>query len=185
MSIHALIGVTTRFESNINETPLPRGRDVTPLPTLPLYLVHVGYCVCYSRTRVPFICYSSEGASERCVRFSYGPTSIGRRPRHPHERVSKRLPHLYFQTMAKTPAKTPAKTKTRVKGAVAKTRAKTRFKGNSRPTIPEWVTGVHVSKGKFRAQIRTGERTMFIGRFPTWQEAARAFDAVAKVARGA
>ena len=35
MSIHALIGVTTRFESNINETPLPRGRDVTPLPTLP------------------------------------------------------------------------------------------------------------------------------------------------------
>ena len=172
MTIHALVGVTTRFESNINETPLPRGRDVTPLPTLPLYLVHVGYCVCYSRTRVPFICYSSEGASERCVRFSYGPTSIGRRPRHPHERVSKRLPHLYFQTMAKTPAKTPAKTKTRVKGAVAKTRAKTRFKG------------VDVSKGLCRAQIRMGERMMFIGRFRTWQEAARAYDAVAKLIRG-
>ena len=74
--------------------------------------------------------------------------------------------------MAKTPAKTPAKTKTRVKGAVAKTRAKTRFKG------------VDVSKGLCRAQIRMGERTMFIGRFPTWQEAARAFDAVAKLIRG-
>ena len=91
--------------------------------------------------------------------------------------------------MAKTPAKTPAKTKTRVKGAVAKTRAKTRFKGNSRTTIPELVTGVRFHRTKYLAEIGLGlqgkGKVVHIGCFPTWQEAARAFDAVAKVARGA
>ena len=60
---------------------------------------------------------------------------------------------------------------------------------NSRTTIPEWVTGVRFHQKKYRADIKLGlqgkAKMVHIGRFPTWQEAARAFDAVAKVARGA
>ena len=55
---------------------------------------------------------------------------------------------------------------------------------NSRPTIPEGVTGVDVNQGSCRARIEMGGRTLFIGRFPTWPEAARAYDAVAKLIRG-
>ena len=60
---------------------------------------------------------------------------------------------------------------------------------NSRPTIPEWVTGVRFHQTKYVAEIQLGlqgkGKMVHIGRFPTWQEAACAFDAVAKVARGA
>ena len=60
---------------------------------------------------------------------------------------------------------------------------------NSRPTIPEWVTGVRFHQKKYLAEIGLGLQgkgnVVHIGCFPTWQEAARAFDAVAKVARGA
>ena len=59
---------------------------------------------------------------------------------------------------------------------------------NSRTTIPEWVTGVRFHRTKYLAEINLGLQCkwkgLFIGCFPTWQEAACAFDAVAKVVRG-
>ena len=58
---------------------------------------------------------------------------------------------------------------------------------NSRPTIPEGVTGVCFdrAKRKYKADISLRKNKMlFIGRFPTWEEAARAFDAVAKLMHG-